>query len=102
MKTLIELGIEPRVGMVVQNVSSNLKHNIIYIGIDYHKNCYIETINEYGSRNRIPKDIFTNRYLFIGFSKQSLKDLFSTDEIEYNRIVEAKKLIGQLENLWKK
>lgn len=102
MKTLIELGIEPKVGMVTQNVSSNLKHNIISINTDYRGNTYITTVSEYGSKSCISKERFIDRYLFVGFSKQSLQDLFTTDELEYDRIIEAKKLIGQLENLWKK
>lgn len=102
MKTLIELGIEPKIGMVTQNISSNMKHNIIDIQTDYRGYTYVYTVSENGCRSCIPKKIFVDRYLFVGFSKQSLKDLFATDEIEYNRIVEAKKLMAQLENLWKK
>lgn len=102
MKTLIELGIEPKIGMVTQNISSNLKHNIIGIETNYRGNRYVRSVSERGNQSCVPIERFVDRYLFIGFSKQTLQDLFTTDEIEYNRIIEAKKLMAQLENLWKK
>lgn len=73
MKTLIELGIEPKVGMVTQNISSNLRHNIIDIYTN-STGIWIISVSERGSRRIIQKERFIDRHIFIGFSKQSFED----------------------------
>lgn len=100
MKTLIELGVEPKIGMIIMSRSRNLKHQIVDI-FKIDNDLYCSTVNENGSRSARPYDEIKNNWLFIGMCKTKFKQLFEVSDIGYEKIIEAKKLIKQIEDLWK-
>jgi hypothetical protein len=101
MKTLVELGVEPCVGMIVQSPThGRLLHHIIEIETGRY-GVWVKSINERGTSAR---NFFThvkNNWFFVGYSKTPYKSLFDSSDIGYNKINEAKKLIKQIEELWK-
>lgn len=98
MKTLVELGVEPCVGMIVQSPThGKLLHHIIEI-----ENCvWVRSINSNGTSARNWLDHVRINWFFVGYSKLRYKDLFNCNDVEYDKGVKAKKLIKQIEELWK-
>lgn len=101
MKTLVEVGVEPCVGMIIQSPThKRLKHHIIEIE-EWKGWHYVISINENGyySRKWI-KDI-VNSWFFVGYSKTPFKSLFEVSDFGGEKLNETKKLIKQIEDLWK-
>lgn len=75
MKTLIQVNIEPRVGMVVEALKGKYKHHIIEFGDRFwnydkvtHKPIYrthVHTICETGTTSWIEYNHFINNYSFV-------------------------------------
>ena len=97
MKTLVELGVEPCVGMVIQSPThGKLLHHIIEI----EKGNRIKSINSNGTTAENWFDHIKNNWFFVGYCKLRYKDLFNCDDVDYDKVVKAKKLIKQIEELW--
>lgn len=111
MKTLIQVNIEPRVGMVVEALKGRYKHHIIEFGNRFdhydkitHKPIYrkhVHTINEKGSSSWIEYNYFINNYGFVTMSNYRLEDLFKSTEFNIGRISKIKELMKQIEDCLK-
>lgn len=98
MKTLVELGVEPCVGMIIQSPThGKLLHHIVEI----EKGIWVRSINSNGTSARNWLDHVRNNWFFVGYCKLRYKDLFNCNDVEYDKVVKAKKLIKQIEELWK-
>lgn len=101
MKTLVELGVEPCVGMIIQSPThGKLLHHIIEIETERY-GVFVNSINERGTSARNWLDHVKNNWFFVGYCKLRYKDLFNCNDVEYDKVVKAKKLIKQIEELWK-
>ncbi len=110
MKTLIQVNIEPRIGMVVVALKGKYKHHIIGFGDRYiGRDCFLKpkygkhvnTINENGSMAWIEYNHFINNYGFVTMSDYRLKDLFTPTEFDIGRISKVKDLMKQIEDCLK-
>lgn len=109
MKTLIQVNIEPRVGMVVEALKGRYKHHIIGFGdrFDHYENGravytkYVNTINENGSMTWVEYNRFVNNYGFVTMSNYRLEDLFKSTEFDIGRISKVKDLMKQIEDCLK-
>ena len=111
MKTLIQVNIEPRVGMVVEALKGRYKHHIIGFGdrflgwYDVNKKPkygkHVNTINEHGSMSWIEYDHFINNYGFVTMSNYRLGDLFKSTDFDIGRISKVKDLMKQIEDCLK-
>lgn len=111
MKTLIEINIEPKVGMIVESLKGRYKHHIIDFGLrflNYDKHTgkavygkHVHTICETGSGAWVEYNHFINNYGFVGMSESRLKDLFAPSNLKLERIDEVKKMISKMEELLK-
>lgn len=109
MKTLIEINIEPRVGMVTEALKGRYKHHIIEFGnrFDHYENGravyskYVHTISETGSGVWIKYEHFISNYCFVTMSNYRLSDLFSSTEFDIGRINKIKELMKQIEDCLK-
>ena len=111
MKTLIQVNIEPRVGMVVEALKGRYKHHIIEFGDRFwnydkvtHKPIYrkhVHTINESGSGSWIEYNHFISNYGFVTMSNYRLGDLFKSTEFDIGRISKVKELMKQIEDCLK-
>lgn len=101
MKTLVEVGVEPCVGMIIQSPThKRLKHYIIEIEErrGFH---YVISVNENGFYSRKGIKDIVNSWFFVGYSKTSFKSLFEVSDFGCEKLNETKKLIKQIEDLWK-
>lgn len=106
MKTLIEVSIEPRVGMVVQPLKGRYKHHILEFGdkfTHYEKgkaiySKHVHTINEQGSGTWVEYNHFLNNYSFVTMSNYRLIDLFRSTDFDISRISKVKELMKQIED----
>lgn len=97
MKTLVELGAEPCVGMVIQSPThGKLLHHIVEID----KGNWVRSINSNGTSAINYLNHVKNNWFFVGYCKLRYKDLFNCDDIDHDKVVKAKKLIKQIEELW--
>lgn len=110
MKTLIQVNIEPRVGMVVEALKGRYKHHIIEFGDRFNgydlqrKPVYLKhvhTINQNGSNYWIEYNHFINNYGFVTMSNYRLGDLFKSTEFDIGRISKVKDLMKQIEDCLK-
>ena len=109
MKTLIQVNIEPRVGMVVEALKGRYKHHIIEFGnrFDHYENGravyskHVHTINEAGSGAWIEYNHFINNYGFVTMSNYRIGDLFKATEVDIGRISKVKDLMKQIEDCLK-
>ena len=111
MKTLIQLDIEPRVGMVVEALKGRYKHHIIEFGDRFwnydkvtHKPIYrthVHTICETGTTSWIEYNHFINNYGFVTMSNYRLYDLFRQTEFDVGQISKVKELMKQIEGCLK-
>lgn len=111
MKTLIQVNIEPKVGMIVESLKGRYKHHIIGFGSRFinwdKKTCkavygkHVHTICETGSGAWIEYNLFINNYGFVGMSESRLGDLFSPTNLKLERISEVKNMISKIEELMK-
>lgn len=110
MKTLIQVNIEPRVGMVVEALKGRYKHHIIefgdrFFGYDLQRKPvylkHVHTINEQGSGAWIEYNHFINNYGFVTMSNYRLGDLFKSTEFDIGRISKVKDLMKQIEDCLK-
>ena len=110
MKTLIQVNIEPRVGMVVEALKGRYKHHIIgfgnrFFGYDLQRKAvyvkHVNTINEHGSMSWIEYNHFISNYGFVTMSNYRLEDLFKSTEFDIGRISKVKDLMKQIEDCLK-
>lgn len=109
MKTLIEVNIEPRVGMVVRPLKGRYKHHVFEFGnrFDHYENGravylkHVHTICETGSGAWVKYDHFISNYCFVTMSNYRLSDLFSSTEFDIGRISKIKELMKQIEDCLK-
>lgn len=110
MKTLIQVSIEPRVGMVVEALKGRYKHHIIEFGDRFNGyDCYrkpkyakyVHTINEHGSGLWIEYNHFVNNYGFVTMSDYRLTDLFKPTGFDISRLSKVKDLMKQIEDCLK-
>lgn len=101
MKTLVEIGVEPCVGMVVQSPThGRLLHHIIEVETG-RWGVWVRSINERGTHAKNYYTHVKNNWFFVGYSRTRMKDLFNCSDISIDKVAEAKKLIKQIEDLWK-
>lgn len=109
MKTLIQMSIEPRVGMVVEALKGRYKHHIIEFGnrFDHYQNGkavyskHVHTINENGSGTWIAYNHFMSNYGFVTMSNYRLGDLFNSTEFDIDQISKVKELMKRIEDCLK-
>lgn len=110
MKTLIDLNIEPSVGMVVRPLKGRLKHHIIEFDnrfFCYDKNNkpvykkHAHTINEQGSGVWVEYEHLVNNYVFVTMSNYRLRDLFNSTDFDIGRISKVKDLMKKIEECLK-
>ena len=109
MKTLIEVKIEPCVGMVVRSLKGRYKHHVVEFSnrFDHYENGravyskYVHAINEQGSGTWVEYNHFINNYCFVTMSNYRLSDLFSSTDFDVGRISKIKELMKQIESCLK-
>lgn len=109
MKTLIQVNIEPRVGMVVEALKGRYKHHITEFRdrVSHYGNGkaiyskYVHTINEQGTGAWIEYNHFISNYGFVTMSNYRLEDLFESTKFDIGRISKVKDLMKQIEDCLK-
>ena len=110
MKTLIQVNVEPRVGLIVEALKGRYKHHIIEFGnrfLEYDKNNkpvyvkHVHTINEKGSTSWIEYNHFINNYGLVSMSNFRFQDLFKKNDFNIDRISKIKKLMSEIEDCLK-
>lgn len=107
MKTLLEVKIEPCVGMVCLALKGRYKHHVIEILGDKdrpyrpwscsNKGIWVHTICETGSGAWIDYDRFVSNYSFVCMSNYRLDDLFNPVDFKIDRLAKVKELMKQIE-----
>lgn len=111
MKTLLQVDIEPCVGMVCLALKGRYKHHIIEILGNKDRShrpwgckpccVWIHTICETGTSAWIDYDRFVNNYSFVCMSNYRLDDLFNPSDFKIDRLSKVKDLIKQIEDIIK-
>lgn len=106
MKTLVQMNVEPKIGMIVEALKGRYKHHIIEFGsrfLMYDKNGksiyakFVHTVNEKGSTSWIEYNNFINNYGYVGISDVSYKDLFNKSRLSIKKMDEIENLVKKLE-----
>lgn len=106
MKTLIQVNIEPKVGMIVEALKGRYKHHIIEFGLRFFKydkngkaiySKFVHTVNEKGSTTWVEYNQFINNYRYVGIADITYKDLFNTSRLSIKKMDEIENLVKKLE-----
>ena len=110
MKTLVDLDIQPEVGMIVYSLKGRYKHHIIEFGnrFDHYDNnkavyCkYVHTIGEKGSTSWIEYNHFVSNYSYVGMCINRLSDLFKDSSKYTDKVTQIDRMINDIKEALKR
>lgn len=99
MKTLVECGLQPKVGMIVMSLSKQTKYNVLAIESEtkYTHKLYI-LLSEKHTIYKVNEDYLINKFSLVGYSYARFQDFFKSTFTDYQTMVKEE-LLKSLTNI---
>lgn len=99
MKTLVECGLQPKVGMIVMSLSRQTQYNILAIEPETrYTDKHFVLLSERYTIYRVKEDHLINKFSLVGYSYARFQDFFKSTFTDYQTMVKEE-LLKSLTNI---